>query len=226
MDKPIRVLLVDDHAIVREGLKQLLATQNDIKVIGEARNGEEALLIVKKVVPDVIILDISMPQLGGLESIALIKDVCPECKIVILSMYSSEQLAQEALKAGAAGYILKGDDSNELLAAIRSVARGGFHFSDELQSALVSSYIGGGNTQISKEKQQYAKLSEREKEYFRLMVTGHTNREICKLLSISPKTGQKHHTSIIKKIGISNPVALLKFAIKTGVVDPATLHDA
>jgi len=225
MDKPIRVLIVDDHAMVRNGLRQLLSTETDIKVIAEAANGEEALLISRKIVPDVIILDVSMPKLGGLESIALLRETCKECKIVILSMYSSQSLAQEALKAGASAYILKGDDSDELLTAIRCVHRGGFHFSNQLQSALVSNYIGKTNSSCTPEQHTYDKLSEREKQYFRLMVTGHSNSETSRLLKISPKTGQKHHTSIVKKIGISNPMAMLKFAIKTGVVDPATLHD-
>jgi len=225
MDRPIKVLIVDDHAIVRDGLRQLLATQNDVKVIGEAANGEEALLIARKIVPDVILLDISMPKLGGLESISLLRSVNPDSKVIILSMYSNESLAQETLKAGASGYILKGDNSDELIAAIRCAHRGGYHFSPQLQSVLVSSYIGESGHQCSMEMEKYQALSEREREYFRLMVNGHSNREISKLLDISPKTGQKHHTSITKKIGISNPMALLKFAIKAGIVDPAALQN-
>jgi len=225
MDRPIKVLIVDDHAIVRDGLRQLLATETDIKVIGEAANGRDALMIVRKIVPDVIILDISMPQLGGLESISLLRSANPDSKVVILSMYSNESLAQETLKAGASGYVLKGDDSDELLAAIRCAYRGGFHFSPKLQSALVSSYIGQSAQMCSKETEKYHSLSEREREYFRLMVSGHSNREISKLLDISPKTGQKHHASIAKKLGTSSPVAMLKVAIKAGIVDPATLHE-
>ena len=223
MNKKIKVLIVDDHDMFRKGLKQLLATEEDIQVFSEAGDGNEALLICRKVAPDVILLDISMPGVGGLESIRLLKSAVPEAKIIVLSMYGKEVFVQEALKAGASGYLLKGDDSEELPIAIRCVYNNGFHFSKKLHSTLVSTYIGEHQHAFTDELSKFDSLSEREKEYFHLMVKGQSPAEIGKVLKISTKTCHKHQTNIHKKLDIITPVGLLRYAVKIGVVDLETL---
>lgn len=223
MHSRIKVLLVDDHCMFRRGLKQLLAIEEDIHVYAEAKDGDEALLICRKVIPDVILLDISMPGIGGLELIRLLKKEAPDTKIIVLSMYGKEMFVQEALKAGAAGYLLKGDDSKELPIAIRCVFGNGFHFSKKLHSSLVSTYIGEHQQTHSDDHSKYETLTEREKEYFHLMVEGLSPAKISKILEISPKTCQKHQTNINKKLDVGSPIGLLRYAIKLGIVDPETL---
>lgn len=223
MNKKIKVLIVDDHCMFRRGLKQLLSIEEDIHVISEANDGNEALLICRKVAPDVILLDISMPEFGGLEAIRLLKNEVPEAKIIMLSMYGKEIFVQEALKAGASGYLLKGDDSEDLPIAIRCVYNNGFHFSKKLHSSLVSSYIGEHHHAFTDELSKFDSLSEREKEYFHFMVKGHSPAEISRKLKISTKTCHKHQTNIHKKLDIETPVGLLRYAIKIGFVDLETL---
>lgn len=226
MGQAIKVMIVDDHAMVREGLKQLLGCEEDIRVVAEASNGEEALQVAVKSHADVIVLDISMPEMGGLEAISLLLDVAPKVKIIILSMYRKESFAQEALKSGAFAYILKGDSSDELVKAIRTVYKGDYYFSGKLRSSLVSSFIGEPQSGSSSESDKYQNLSEREKQFFRLMLKGHSTNDISKLLGISIKTGQKHHTSVVKKLGTNSTMELLKYGIQIGLIDPNTLQDS
>ena len=223
MNSRIKVLIVDDHCMFRRGLKQLLATEEDIQVIAEAKDGEEALLICRKIIPDVILLDISMPGIGGLESIRLLKKEIPDTKIIVLSMHGKEMFVQEALKAGASGYLLKGDDSEELPIAIRCVFNNGFHFSKKLHSSLVSTYIGEHQHAYTDDQSKFELLTEREKEYFQLLVKGLSPTEISKIMEISPKTCQKHQTNINKKLNIYTAIGQLRYAIKIGLIDPEVL---
>ncbi len=225
MGQQIKVMIVDDHRMVREGLKQLLLMEEDIKVAAEASDGEEALLLASKMHFDVIVLDISMPNMGGLEAISLLLETAPKAKIIILSMYRKDSFAQEALKAGAFAYILKGDTSDELVTAIRTVSKGQYYFSGQLRSSLVSSFIGGAQPGTSGESDKYQNLSEREKQFFHLMLKGHSTNEISKMLGISSKTGQKHHTGVVKKLGTHSSMELLQYGIKIGLIDPNTLQD-
>lgn len=226
MGQVIKVMIVDDHAMVREGLKQLLIGEEDIRVVAEASNGEEALRIVRKSHADVIVLDISMPEMGGLEAISLLLEASPKSKIIILSMYRKESFAQEALKSGAYAYILKGDSSGELITAIRTVSKGEYYFSGKLRSSLVSSFIGEPQSRGSAENDKYQSLSERERQFFRLMLKGHSTNDISKMLGISSKTGQKHHTSVVKKLGTNSTMELLKYGIQIGLIDPETLQES
>ncbi len=223
MNSSIKVLIVDDHSMFRKGVRQLLATEEDIQVYAEAKDGEEALLICRKIIPDVILLDISMPGIGGLQSIKLLKKEIPATKIIVLSMHGKEMFVQEALKAGASGYLLKGDDSEELPIAIRCVFNNGFHFSKKLHSSLVSTYIGEHQHSYSDDRSKFEKLTEREKEYFLLLVKGLSTIEISKIMEISQKTCQKHYTNINKKLNIKTPIGHLRYAIKLGIIDPEVL---
>ena len=226
MGQVIKVMIVDDHTMVREGFKQLLVSEEDIRVVAEASNGEEALSLAAKSHADVIVLDISMPQMGGLEAISLLLEAAPKAKVIILSMYRKDAFAQEALKAGAFAYILKGDSSDELLTAIRTVSRGQYYFSGQLRASLVSSFIGGAQTSSSGEADRYQNLSDREKQFYHLILKGHSTNSISKLLGISSKTGQKHHTSVVKKLGTSNAMELLQYGIKIGLIDPNILLES
>ncbi len=220
MNKPIKVVIVDDHVMVREGLKKMLTTESELEVIGEAGNGKEALKVVCKLAPDVVVLDISMPEMGGLEAISLLREAAPKTKIVVLSMHGKETLAQEALRSGASAYILKGDCGDELISAIHAVHMGNYYFSAQLRSAMVSSYIGGPKVYLSKDVEKYETLSDRERQYFRLMLTGSSTEKISQTLGISCKTGQKHRTSVVKKLGVGNPIDMVKLAMKLGLFDP------
>ena len=217
--KPIRVLIADDHDMVRTGLRLLLETEDDIEVVGEAKDGFEALEMTKQLHPDVAVLDVAMPRAGGLEVIGLLQKALSEVKIVILSMYSKESFAHEALQAGAYAYVLKGAPSDDLLEAIRRAYRNQYFFSDEVHSKVIASYV---NRQ-QKDKVQttgYHQLSDREKQVFRLLVEGNSTAQVSGILCVSIKTAEKHRTNINKKLGISNPVEMVKYAVRTGLIDP------
>lgn len=214
----IRVLIADDHAVVREGLRQLLEMQSDITVIGEACDGIEALESARQLKPDVVLLDIAMPRLSGLEAIRLIRDAVPETRIVVLSMYEKEAYAHYAMQAGAYGYVLKGEPSSDMLAAIRFAHAGRFYFSKKVN---VEGHQGdlkepGSDSDFT----GFDCLSSREKEVFFLLIEGNTTQQIADILCRSPKTVEKHRASISKKLGVSSPVEMMKFAIRCGVVDP------
>ena len=216
---PIKVLIVDDHQMVRAGLRQLLATESDIEVIAEAGDGIEGLELAKKLRPDVAVFDVAMPQMGGLEAIALLQQAAPQVKVVILSMFSKEEFAQEALKAGAHAYVLKGAPSSDLLDAIRAAKEGRYFFSTDVHAKVIKTYAHRPRI-LANDATGYHQLSEREKQTFRLLIEGNTTAQIANILCISQKTSEKHRTSVVKKLGISNPVEWMKYAIKIGLVDP------
>lgn len=218
--EPISVMIIDDHAMVRAGFKQLLETEVDINVVGEAGDGIEGLELCKSIRPDVLVLDISMPKMGGLDMIQLLHQSVPETKIVVLSMFSKEAFAHEALRAGANAYILKGAPSDDLLEAIHAAYQGRFFFSKEMHAAVISSYV---HRRESEEKPTgYNQLSEREQQVFRLVIQGNSTADIAEILCVSGKTVEKHRTSIVKKLDISSPVEMMKYAIRIGLVDPET----
>lgn len=214
----IRVVIADDHAIVREGLRQLLKLQSDIQVVGEASDGVEALELARALRPDVLLLDIAMPRMGGLEAVKLVRDAVPETKIIVLSMYQKEVYTHRALQAGAQGYVLKGGPSSDLLEAIRATYAGRFFLSHPMQAEVISSYLKGHEKNIS--TSDYDLLSEREKQVFLLLIEGNSTNQISKLLCVSVKTVEKHRANIAQKIGLSNPVEMMKYAIRIGIIDP------
>jgi len=215
-----KVLIADDHSLVRTGLKQLLEIEEDIEVVGEASDGQACVAQAKTLQPDVVVLDIAMPGLSGLEAIALIKRAVPRIRIIILSMYSKEAFAHEALQAGAQAYVLKGSPSDDLIRAIRAVSEGRYFFSEEVHAAVIDGYVKGSRAEL--DRGCYESLSDREREFFQLMLEGKSTNEISNLLSISVKTGEKHRTSVVKKLGISNPIEMVKYAVRIGLIDPDT----
>jgi DNA-binding NarL/FixJ family response regulator len=216
----IRVLISDDHPIVRGGLRQLLESESDLQVVAEACDGLETLEKVRDHRPDVLLLDIAMPRLSGLEVAQIVKLASPETRVVILSMFEKEAYARQALNAGALGYVLKGGPSDEILAAIRAVAHGRYFLSSSITSSVVSTYLKTPGEEIP--DAGYQRLSERERQVFLLLVEGNPIDRISNILCISPKTVEKHRANITLKLGVSNPVEMLKYAIRTGLVDPAT----
>jgi len=215
--KKIGVLIADDHAVVRDGIRQILGTAPDMQVLGEAANGREALQEIRTLQPDVLLLDISMPELNGLEAIYLIREASPATQVVVLTMYSKESYVRHFLAAGARGYVLKASPSRDILEAIRAASRKEYFLSAALQESVVAGYL----------KPQYDApcvrgydlLTEREQQVFRLIAQGESSRQIAECLCISVKTVEKHRTNIMNKLALHDRFGLLKYAIKIGVVD-------
>ena len=215
----IGVFVADDHSIVREGMRQMLAKSNTLKLVGEAADGEVAVKEIRRLQPDVAILDISMPMVSGLECIPLVKNDSPGTAIVILSMFAREMYVHQALSAGAHGYVLKTAPWIEVLEAVQMVAQGKYFLSREINSDLIRGYLNNEDRK-SAESSRYDLLSHREQQIFRLVIEGNPTKCIAELLCLSPKTVEKHRSNISKKLGMSEPLAMLKFAMKIGVADP------
>jgi DNA-binding NarL/FixJ family response regulator len=215
MMEKLKVLLADDHAIIRDGLKQILADTEDLIAAGEAANGLEVMQQVREKDWDVLVLDISMPGRSGLELIRMIKDEKPELPILILSMHHEEQYAVRAFQAGAMGYLTKESDGDLLVAAIRRVANGGVYISDKVAELMVRG-IRPANVPLPHDV-----LSDREYQVFNMLVLGRGLTEIGAELSLSVKTISTHKTHILQKLGLANSAELVRYAIGHGLADPS-----
>lgn len=211
----VRILLADDHAVLRSGLKLLLESQNNLSVVGEAATGAETLRLAEQLQPDLILLDLSMPQLGGLEAIPLIKKLAPEAKILILTMYDDVHYLQRALKSGAAGYVLKRAADMELISAIRAVMRGEIYIHPSMTRLLLDDMLPKAESQPV---DAWETLSEREQEVLRLVALGHTNAEIADQLHLSIKTVETYRARGIEKLGLTSRAALVRYALKKGLI--------
>jgi DNA-binding NarL/FixJ family response regulator len=205
----IRVMLADDHTLVREGLKQLLAATPDIRVEGEAADGDQALELARKQDFDLAVLDMSMPGHSGIELIKRLRAEKPRLHLLVLSMHGEEQYAVRALKAGAAGYLTKDSASAQLVGAIRKVAGGGVHISEAAAAQLVHQAGGDGLP--------HSRLSNREFEVFRLLVAGENPTGIAERLHLSVKTVSTHKTRILEKMGMENTADLVRYAVERGL---------
>lgn len=219
MDK-IRVLLVDDHQVVRIGLHTLIDLEDDMHVVGEAENGLMGLELTKQLLPDVVVMDISMPEMDGLEATRRIRAECPESNILILTVHAHERYLFPVLKAGAAGYVLKSTVDQELLGAIRTVAAGGAFLYPAAARLLMEDYVS--LIQSGVEQDSYETLSEREREVLKLCAIGYTSAQIADQLIISPKTVETYRTRIMQKLTMHNRVDLVKYALSRGLLNEYT----
>ena len=211
----ITVFLADDHRMVREGFRLLLETQPDIKVIGEAGDGREAVRQVMKELPDIVLMDIAMPELNGVEATEQICQNCPGVKVIILSMYSTTQHIFRAFKAGARGYILKESAGDDVIKAIRTVQGGRIFLCSEISEAVVGEYIKTQEKGVADDP--LSRLSAREREILQLLVEGKSNVRIAELLYLSPKTIETYRSHLMQKLGINDLPGLVKFAIQHGL---------
>ena len=219
----IRVLLGDDHPVVQAGLRQVLTGLPDMEVVALAGNGSEAFAKTRELQPDVVVLDLRMPEINGIETTQRIKEVLPDTRVVIFSMQDRETYVQEALRAGVDGYVLKGAPMSELISAIREVHSGGFFLCPLLQKKIIRSLRRDRKQVLDEDR--YRQLSERELQVLQLLVEGHSAADIGKKLFISAKTAEKHRANIMSKLGLSNLVDLIKFAIRVGAIDPDEWKD-
>lgn len=215
--KTHRVLLADDHVLIRHGIQKIIESEPSLQVIGQVGDGLELLNFMKEVTPDIVLLDISMPNLRGIEAIGEAKKICPAVKIVILTMHKSKQYLCYALAAGADGYVLKEDSDSELLTAIEQVLNG-----DTFVSPVLSKEFSRDDVETCRKKKNLPSdsLTPRERQVLKMVAEGKTSRDIAELLSISTRTVEHHRANLLKKININNTADLIKYAIDMGYVLP------
>lgn len=218
----ITVILADDHTVVRQGLRALLAAEDDIEIVGEAGDGRTAVQITKKLLPDVVVMDIAMPQLNGLEATRQITHALPSTKVLILSSYSDDEYVQQLTEAGAAGYLIKQTAANELLKAIREAHRGNAYFSPSIAKRLrdqCREAFAQGQPSV---KRRSDHLTTREAEVLQLIAEGRANKQIAAELCISIKTVEKHRQQVMNKLGIHDVAGLTRHAIAKGIIESNT----
>ncbi|MBI4304579.1 MAG: response regulator transcription factor [Chloroflexi bacterium] len=208
----IRLLLVDDHAIMRDGIRALLGLHNDIEIVGEASEGKEAVEKALELEPDVIVMDVAMPGMDGLEATRRIKKKNPKIRVLVLTQHDNRQYVLSAIKAGISGYVPKRALGSELVAAIRAVHKGDSFLYPSAAAALIDDYLRHAD------EEPYDKLTDREREILKLIAEGHTSREIAEMLFISLKTVLGHRTEIMQKLDIHNRTELIKYAMQKGLV--------
>ncbi|MFH2096787.1 MAG: response regulator transcription factor [Bacteroidota bacterium] len=217
--KKIKVILVDDHQIVRDGIKSLLGTTASIEVIGEAGDGYELMDLLKNTHPDLVLMDINLPKISGIETTKLVRHNYPGLKILMLSMYTSEDFIFNAIKAGVNGYLEKNTTKKELQTAIQEIFHGNEYYSRSISETILKGAINRTRAGAASPAQEEKPLTVREKEILQLVIEGISNPEISEKLFISIRTVETHKTNIMRKLGVSNMVDLVKFAIKNKLVN-------
>ncbi len=212
MDK-IKILVVDDHAVLRDGIHALVDLHDDLEIVGEASEGKEAVAKAQELMPDVVIMDIAMPGMDGLEATRRIRKKHPKMKVLVLTQHDNKEYILSVIKAGAAGYVPKRALVSELVSAIRSVKEGDSFLYPSAAAALIEDYL-----QQTKGEEPYDQLSAREREIFQLIAEGHTSREIAEMLFLSQRTVQGHRLKIMEKLNLHNRTELIKYAMRKGVV--------
>lgn len=217
--KPIAVLVADDHTIVRRGLVSLLSLGEGIEVVGEAPDGRTAVDLTLQKEPDVVLMDISMPELNGLEATARIKKQAPHVRVLILSAYDNDEYITQVVRSGANGYLLKNSSAEELYAAIRSVFSGHAFFSPAVSKVIADSYVRGSSAPaLDQSRLPDSRLTTREREILQLIAEGHTHQKVADLLHISVRTVDTHCGNIMKKLDIHDSAGLVTYAIKNGIL--------
>ena len=212
----ITLLLADDHQVLREALRLLLESQPDFKVIAETGNGLDAAQLIEKHKPDVLIADMMMPGLSGLEVARRTKRVSPATHVIVLSMHDAESYVVEALQAGIAGYVLKKSSSQDLIFAIRQALVGNLYLSPSLNERAIQAYMQ--QAQVARAEDPFDSLTDREREIFQLAAEGLNNPQIAEKLSLSARTAEMHRGNLMKKLGLKSQTDLVKYAIKRGIV--------
>ncbi len=216
--RKIRVILADDHTLIRSGIKMLLRDAPDITVIGEASDGEEAIRCTRELKPDVIVIDLSMPKMSGIEAIRIIRKKYPSVKVLVLTMHENEEYVLQIFKAGASGYVIKTAGKEELTVAIRTVAKGERYFSSRVSEVLAEGFTRREEGRRQIEGSDDVPLTRREKEILTLVAEGFTNQEIGKKLFISHRTVDTHRTNIMQKLDIHDVANLVRYAVQRGIV--------
>lgn len=214
-----RVVIVDDHTIVRQGLRKLLDSEDGIEVIGEASDGREAVARAGELMPHVMVLDLSMPGLNGLEAVRQILKRSPKTRVLILSMHKNDAYVLQSLRNGASGYVLKDSATEEIVTAIRALSRGESYLSPTISRVVIDDYLrlnSGG--EVKSQQSLYETLTPREREIFQLLAEGLKNHEVADRLHVSVKTVETHRAHIMEKLGLNNIAELVKYAIEIGVL--------
>lgn len=212
-----RILLAEDHKLLREGLKSILASEKEFQLVGEARDGQEAIRLTRDVKPDLVLLDLTMPRLDGFSVLRAIRSECQGTRVLVLTVHESDQYVHEAFRAGADGYCLKDSSRDELLMAMRSTLEGKMYISPGVAKSVMSGYLTG-RKQI-REKSSWEALTPREKEILKLIAESYQNKEIAQILNISVKTVEKHRGNLIEKLNLHSSTALTVYAIEHGLIN-------
>lgn len=218
MGSPIRILIADDHTIVRQGLARLLEDQPDFKVVGEAYDGRMAIEKAMALLPDVVVMDIAMPLLNGIEAARRIRKNLPKIKILILSMYSHEHYIHELLEAGISGYLLKESSGRDIVKAIQAAMKGETSLSPSISKVLVDSYLSLRKS--SPKEERFNLLSNREREIFQMIAEGHSTKSISDLLCVSLSTVKTHRRNIMEKLEVTGTAQLIHLGVSLGLVEP------
>jgi len=214
---PYRIVLADDHVLIRHGIKNIISQNDDLEVVGEVGDGEELLKLIDRQPVDLVILDISMPKIGGMEAVGLIKTKCSWVKVLILTMHKSKQYFYHSMTAGADGYLVKDDSDEELLIAIRKILAGKSYISPFIAEDFADDVI---NTYRGERKSPFQQLTKREKEILQLVVDGYTSKQMADNLGLSPRTVDHHRSNLLRKFQMKNSVDLVNFAVRNGFVTP------
>ncbi|MCF8144533.1 MAG: response regulator transcription factor [Deltaproteobacteria bacterium] len=217
LDKTISLFLADDHTIVRQGLVKLLEGETDLRVVGEAENGREAVEKVEKLKPNVVLMDIAMPLLNGIEATRQIRKVCPQTKVIVLSMHSHDRYISELFSLGASGYLLKNSTGIDIINAIHAALKGETYLSPSISHKVIEDYVS--LKRKSPQEDLYNSLSNREREVFQMIAEGRSTREISEILYVSPSTVKTHRSNIMEKLNMDNISQLIQFAIYLGIVE-------
>jgi DNA-binding NarL/FixJ family response regulator len=217
MEKKVKIVLAEGHTILREGLRALLSSDSNLEIVGDAEDGLKAFDYVEKLAPDLLLMDLSMPRMSGIEAIKKIKNRYPETKIIALTANKNEDYLLATLQAGADGYVLKDATHNELVMAIKNVMMGESYFSPGVSAKVIEGYLEGKTSR--KSATAWETLTKREREVLKLIAEGYRNKEIAEDLNISIKTVEKHRESLMRKLDLHNAAALTVFAMEKGLVN-------
>ena len=217
-DRELTILLADDHTIVRQGLAKVLEGEPGFQVIGEARDGRQAVALVEQHKPDIVIMDITMPLLNGIEATRQIKRANPRTRVIILSMHSHSRFIGELLSLGASGYLIKDSSGTDIINAIHAAAKGDIYLSPSISRQVIEDYVSLKRTKSSREE-LYGQLSNREREVFQMIAEGHSTKDIAEVLCVSASTVKTHRSNIMEKLLMENISQLVHFAIELGLVE-------